>query len=244
MPKKPVLWDHKPSGKLLRTPLNAAFPSAEDVSWILRGIPEFIWLGLLYRDYGFRRTVQIAARVSRAVSTAGDDADSEVAVGASKFDALSDSQFEAMTKRLICDSTLDSVIRALRPMLVIYSGCPFSRLLPCADQTPEDHDFERMAETIAEMTDQRSKLAMCCQAAVVGVAFDSGRIKTVGRLKLSRWTEIEGYPDADGSVEVGAMVRAGVIMLMGCGLVSTPQSEWPFRFWNRGHELSSCSFAE
>ena len=214
----------------------------EDMPWVARLLPEFVWIAFLIREYDIKRSAELMIILSRAALLACKT--TRPWFGAmSSFRLLGlDQQLElrnAMEKARVLDELTDP----LTPLFAAYPECPLAAIL-----RPQAHSAEQPApsfvmsitEIVEEMMDKRGRLATFAQVHAIYVAFDSELLKVVAGLALSRFPAVQNYPNSEESKEVAASARGAAAMLTA---QCVADEVWPRYFWNRGMVISPCSFA-
>ncbi len=85
---------------------------------------------------------------------------------------------------------------------------------------------------------------MMVQATVLLLMFDADAFKVNEGSVLSKFVEIERYPNTELSREVGSMIRATLNGLFGQDNFRIKNSTWPQYFWNRGLAIDGCDFGD
>ena len=240
---KRILGDHVQKGKRFIPPM---LQSGEfhDMPWIERILPEFVWIALLIRKYGLERAAKLLLILSRTTLKMWTETSRPWMAATSSYRLLSVEQQTALRQILFDSCYLDEFSEPLSPLLSLYPECPLSAIFSVDHSTVSNNpsnSVDSMKEVVLEMMDKRSHLATFSQAHAIYVAFNSDLLKVAKGLSLSRFPEIQDYPQSEKSKEIAASVRNTVIVLAGTKLTDV---SWPQYFWNRGLKIENCYIEE
>lgn len=238
-----VLSDHRRQGKKLVPPFVHYFGEISEVSWIKKGLPEYIWLALLHENLGDRMAVETVTTLTRTCRRSQEDLEHHVFAAASSYLRLSESLAVGIREELASNGSLFDLQGSLSPLVTVYPKCPFACLftrLIDGDTTASLRHIRRIA---TELYDRTSSICTKTQASAVWLAFDAGVLKVKEGLSLARFPEIEDYPATAISRQVASAVRSTINMFLG-NTDLVPHSDWPGHFWNTSYKISPCEIAD
>ena len=237
-----ILEDHRRRGKVLVAPFNYLIGPINDVSWVDIVIPEISWIGLIRQKYGHAVSVQVITSFTRTVRRVIGGTPIPILSAVSEYAALDDKKWADIREAAAQDGSLFSIQKALDPLIALYPKCPLRRALINPPSCSTDQHVALMKDVIENLLNRSKRDPMMGQATAVWLAFDSGMLKVDKGLSLSRFPEIENYPDTEDSLRVGAAVRQAVTIQFGPTKASEEATAWRRYFWARGLQVSPCEF--
>lgn len=244
---KKILSDHVKSGKRLIPPM-LQVGNLKGVSLSQQIIPEFFWMALLNKQFGWQRGAELSLGLARsaAIATGVDLSDFDRKLGkASKelfaittaFGALDAEQTNEIINLLQRSMQLDPLVQALNPLLAYYSECPLKFLVKDNLITKNEEDLNLLKTVITPLYDKYSKEAVSMFSNGVYIAFGTNRLKVFEGSLLSKFPNVQNYPDTEESKAIAAGVRATVYTF----LAEVPL-DWATYFWNKGLENEICNY--
>ena len=237
-----ILEDHRRRGKVLVAPFNYLIGPINDVSWIDIIIPEISWIGLVQRKYGHAVSVQVITSFTRTVRKVMGGTSTPILSAVSEYAVLDDKKWADIREAAAQDGSLFSIQKALDPLIALYPKCPLRHALINPPSCSTDQHVALMKNVIENLLNRSKRDPMMVQATAVWLAFDSGMLKVAKGISLSRFPEIENYPDTEDSLRVGAAVRQAVTIQFGPTKASEEATAWRRYFWARGIQVSPCEF--
>jgi hypothetical protein len=238
---KSVLKDHTKAGKKLIPPFLTQLGHFEHISWTNTIIPEVMWIALLHEKFGFAEGTALALSLAEITEkNASSENPVRIFAGASDFSTLTAIQKENVLHDLKFSKRLLPLQQGLFSLLHFYPTCPLSFLSAGENLSNPSLALDQFKVVLSDLFDKELPRTVFVQATAVYIAFALGRLKVVEGLTLSRFPEIESYPNTEISRRVAAAIRPTVLCLFGTASEES-KSEWPAVFWNRGMEIESCS---
>ena len=162
----------------------------------------------------------------------------------SSFDLLSETESEHLRNTLEDRGELCAVCEPLEALVSWYPECPLSRIFCGPNKMSSADGLDRLKSVVAWMHYRAEREAMLVQATVLQLIFDADAFKVHEGSVLSKFVEIERYPNTELSREVGSMIRATLNGLFGHDNLRLKNSTWPQYFWNRGLVVDACDFGD
>ena len=240
-----ILKDHKRVGQKLISPFNALLGGQlNEISWVAIALPELVWIALVLRQFGIRDGVALITSVARAARAVHPGKASSLFATTSNFTLLSANEKEVLRADLAASGDLLRVQECLEPLVAWYPDCPLRLAFFGSACPPTTQGLDFLKSVLSELYNRQSTEAMMMQATLLHVGFDADAIKIQRGSTLSKFEEIQDYPNTEISRLVGSMVRATLNAMLGEMMPFMTATEWPRYFWNRGLAITPCEFDE
>jgi hypothetical protein len=240
-PRRPVLDDHKRTGKKLVPPFVYLLPPLHEISWRCQQVPEVLWIALVHRRFGDQRAVELLTALTRSTRNHATRARSPIFGTVTAYGQLSPDEAVHVRGDLEESGVLQALQEAIRPLVALYPECPLRILFEDGEQKVADVDLEVLSSTTALLLDRITREATMAQATLTWFGFDLDMLKVAPNLSLAEFPRIEEYPATEFSRQLAASIRAGLFMFF--IEPHYPQAPtWPLYFWNRGLAISPCRF--
>lgn len=241
-----ILDDHRKSGKRFIPPLLDKLNLAES-KWVNYGIPELLWLALIYSRLGLH-----GANVALALGKAANEAFNDSCISTEKpcfafisaYANLETYQKEKIIALLLEKGMLEPIRDSIHSLLIFYPKCPLSFLIGTDNQienSDESRSLQELKGVVGAIFDKHSVLATQAQAFAIYISFVTDMLKVDAGNSLAKFPQIADYPKTDESRKIAASIRDTIIVLSNMQNREKAQ-EWLNYFWNRGLEISPCVF--
>lgn len=242
--KKRILSNHKKVKKKLIPPFLYKLGPLKEISWVKTILPELFWIAIVQDYHGRKRGVDLVLSLSKSsFDLQGDKKIKKLYGSTSSFLQLSIKSQDEVKELLNKDNQLTEITNALYPLVALYPKCPLRFLfdgIEIAENQSEKH-IEYLKSVINELYDKTTVRAIFVQATFVYLAFQMDILKVVKNISLAKLPEVEKYPNTEISKKVAASVRSTVPAFFNEHHYDI-NSWWPSYFWNRGFEISHCTF--
>lgn len=240
-----VLKDHsRRNGRLVPPFLSNLRAGHLPYSWARQMAPELLWLVILSRDLGMRRSVEVSSILGEmAAKVASEQEKRPLFVQMSSFGELSDAQRKAINENLPSDvrSALQS---ALSPMATLWPDFPLSFVVD-SGTGDEQSALQDLTEVLRRTYDRHSREATLAIATAIYLGVLQKRIMfdspIVGRV-WEAFRDIEMYPRTDESKSAGALFRsmAAFLIVKGDGHTNGELTKWCEEFWATVFKVGEC----
>jgi hypothetical protein len=234
-----VLSDHKRLGKRLVPPFVHMLGGINEVSWVRKGLPEYLWLALAHESLGDRSALEVVGSLVRICRQSRVDLEHHPFAASSSYVRVASSDAAGIRERLASDGALFELQGALRVLVAEYPSCPLRWLFSETPKSEGHASLERIRNVVSELYDRSGVLCTKIQATSVYLAFDAGMLNVREGLSLSNFSEIDGYPYTEISRRVAGAIRSTINMFL-ASEEFVPVSKWPSYFWNRSYALTPC----
>lgn len=238
MSKREILQDHKQEGKQFVPPYLYKIGPISEISWTNQMVPELIWIGLIIKNKGFTRGVEISQKISNAAVTAHKIEKIKHFSWLSTYQFLSKNEIKIFIDELKTAHVLDLTRECLDPLLSLYPKSPLS-FLEYKSINAYGKNIELIKTVLEEIYDRRGVFATRVQSTAIYLAFLSGFLKVSEKSSLADFPEIENFPHTEKSKKIASSIRASLNTIYGV-FRDEQDSSWPTIFWNRGLELEQC----
>ncbi len=237
-----ILKDHIKKKGVFIAPFNYQLTKLEEVSWVNTIIPELIWIALLIQMNGERDGINIASQLCKICSEVKETDKFPFYGNMSLFYTHNEEQKKTILEKM--DYMQKKILsESLESLFVLYPENPLLYLNTTEQKKDVNDETKIISETIKEMFDKTSRLAIETQAALMYFGFESGRFHVTEKSVLSNFPEIQHYPDTELSKIIAAVIRSSTPIFIAEQLKITG-NKWSFYFWNRGLEISECDFGD
>lgn len=235
--RKPLLSDHKRTGKKLVPPLKQ-IGTLYLTSWVDVGLPECIWHAALQDVLGRKDGVQLGLDLCKL---AGGVANQGIFRIVSDFARLLPEEITAIREGL-GESKRTDLVAGLGAFCRLYPECPIRPLVGISAEEPfTSEDVTWCRSLVSRLFDKTGLAATHALAALVYVTFAEGALFVSPSSVLSKFPDIEEYPETEDSRRIASAVRATVNSFFG---PSERDAVWPKYFWFRSFLFEPCSFEE
>lgn len=229
MSKDKILSDHIKKGKKYITRLNHDF-DIQETDWIDQVIPELLWLHEVNSVFDLKESAQV---VLTFVNILKEYLPVDTCLSlCSSYDKLSKNDYEKVLKRLEIEQILHKMQYALHDFNILYPKNPLYFLAP--DDT--NASLLGFKERLSKLYYRDSHETVFMTANAVYIEFITGKLQTTENTSLSKFPEIEDYPNTEISKQIAISTRQAIRILVSYSGNSTHQK----RFWERGLELEKC----
>jgi hypothetical protein len=237
-----VLKGHIKKKGVFISPFNYNMITFKELSWVNTILPELFWIALLIQMNGEKTGIDTALALCKACLEVKEPEDFPFYGNMSLFTIHSDEERKSIRDRL---SYKQKVILAesLDSFFSMYPENPLQYLRNQEQSTKSKDHLLIISETIKELFDKTTRLAIETQAALMYFGFESGKFHVAEGLNLASFPEIQNYPDTELSRMVAASIRSSTPIFISQQLEKTGD-KWSYYFWNRGLEISSCILGE
>lgn len=240
-----VLQDHVRKGKRFTPPLIDKLGPMQHVHWIDDLLPEFLWIGLLIKQYDLKESIELCSVLSKATNEVVRPDKSHAFYQISEYALVSSVHASGIASVLGKEKT-EKIFVPLWTLVQQYPECPFRNFF--SDSWAKEYPLERdsatkfLKEVVDLMLDRRDKFGMYVQTTAYYLGLISGKIKIFANLECAHYDPnwILDYPDTENSLKLAGAVRNAINM--GGGIVTDSHAKWCKYFWNRGLEISPCEF--
>jgi hypothetical protein len=211
----------------------------EEVSWIRKGLPEYLWLALAHDSLGDHSAVEAVSSLARLCRKLQGDLEYHTFAATSSYLRVPAQDTARARETLAAGGVLFQLQNSLRPLVALYPSCPIAWLFSNLPDPDLPSSLEHIRGIVSKLYDRSDLLCTRVQATVVYLAFDAGVLKVQEGLSLAQFPKIEEYPHTDISKRVAGAIRSTINMFLASNEF-VPDSAWPSYFWNRSYTLTPC----
>lgn len=242
-----VLQDHTRKGKCFIPPLIDKLGPMHPVHWIDDLLPEFLWIGLLIKQYDLKESIDLCSVLSKAANEVVKPDKSHAFNQISEYALVSSVHASGIASVLGKEKT-EKILVPLWTLVHQYPECPLRNFF--SDLWAKEHPLEKgsamkfLKEVVDLMLDRRDKFGMYVQTTAYYLGLINGKIKIFANLECAHYDPnwILDYPDTENSLKLAGAVRNTINMGGGIVTDSDSHAKWCTYFWNRGLEISPCEF--
>lgn len=238
--QKRVLGDHKKVGSTFVTPMNQ-LPNMRSRSYVNDMLPELIWYGLLNDRWGYVEGTRLFERVVRAAHEQCEESGRTNFAYSSCYLRLTETQKSKVREMLEEEGKLSVLRNSLGPLTLLYDGFPLGFLGPPDELRTPEKLVNTISACVQRHLNKYETPAIVLHGAAMVASMVCDKLRFSADMKLPDFNQVIENPESDEAQRAAGFMRASALGTFGMVELS---DDWARYFWNRGLELSPCTYLE
>jgi hypothetical protein len=235
---KRILEGHKQVGKRFVPPM-MQLPQARSMSYVDDMLPELIWLGLVNDRLGFVQGAQVFRQLVGIANGIIKKLPAKNFAILSIYKDMTRQGRARLVKRLTDEGLLERLRKCLAPLTTLYDEFPL-RFIGLPSAVPSrDALLVTMKGCVGRHLDKYETPGIALNGMMLMSRLTTKTIKFSREIEIPDFDAIFRSPESDDAHRAAGFLRANALGEFGeLGVDPT----WARYFWNRGFQLSPCTF--